>query len=322
MKKVTLTKEIQVGGKTFYPGVAVVDDETADALEEKGATIKGAFDPTTSRILYVDVDNGSDRNKGESEEKPFETITAALQAASPGDEIVVKPGSYDENVDVDVDYVTVRGSRSGYGRPDVTPETGVPLTISGQGVVLRALRGASDVDDVLRIKGNGFDVKDCVMDGGLAADKGGVRFKGHDTDDSYTASEGVLKGNLIRGNETGVIFDTAEAAVGVGSTDNLLAENKFIGNTVDIATKDTGPGTYSVQGAVIKGNVFADKNKATYIDLTTENGGAAGAQTGIIADNFFATDTLDGTAIKAAGTGFAITGNRSTVGVVDGSGLD
>jgi len=73
---------------------------------------------------------------------------------------------------------------------------------------------------------------------------------------------------------------------------------------------------------VIVQNSFEDKNKATYIDLTTTNGGAASDQTGAIEENVFASDTITTTKIKMVGTGFTFSGNFDTVGVVDGSGLD
>jgi hypothetical protein len=275
-----------------------------------------------STFIYVNADSGNDNNNGSAVDRAFATVTKALSVAEPGDTLILGAGSYDEEILIEVDYVDIIGARSGYGRPDITPASGIPITVRAQGVVCRQLRFASDDDDCALIEGNGFDFDDCVFDGDNTASKGGVRLKGNATDDHFTSSEGRIRGSLFRGNALGLIFDTAEAAVGVGSTDNVIRENKFVDNTLDIVTRDTGPGVYSVQRAVIERNVFADKNKATYIDLTTENGGAAGDQSGIIVDNFFAADALDGTRIKMAGTGFVLVGNRTTVGIADGSGLD
>jgi hypothetical protein len=69
-------------------------------------------------------------------------------------------------------------------------------------------------------------------------------------------------------------------------------------------------------------NVFVDKNKTTYIDLTTANGGAASDQKGIIVGNYFNTDAFTTTNVKMVGTGFGFAGNRSNLGVGDGTGLD
>lgn len=275
------------------------------------------------RVQYVDAENGSDDNAGLSQSAALATIGEALDRAQSGDTILVAPGTYAENLIVDTDYVQIVGLRSGYGRPDIVPAAGVALIIRAQGVRLERARFASADDDCVIVEGNGFEHNDCVFDGSLAANKAGIRFKGNATDDAFTASEGVTQESLIRGNAVGVIFDTGNApGNGVGSTHNVIRRCRFIDNTVDIATKDTGGGTYSVQDATIEGCFFLDKNKAVYIDLTTANGGAAGDQTGIIADNFFAADAIAGTQVKMAGTGFAFVGNLGTAGLLDGSGLD
>jgi hypothetical protein len=73
---------------------------------------------------------------------------------------------------------------------------------------------------------------------------------------------------------------------------------------------------------LIQRNNFQDKNKATYLDFTTANGGAASDQTGTVNQNVFASDTMTTTKIKAVGTGFTFSGNEDTVGIFDGSGLD
>lgn len=256
----------------------------------------------------------------------YATIQAAVNAARPGDTIYVQPGTYDENVVVETDYITIVGGQRGrYGWPDLVATTGVALTVDAQGFVARNLRISSGDTDCVRVIGNGYKFEDCVFDGdGQAATEGLVRLKGHDTDDSKTASEGEFKNCLFRGNALGVgiIFDTAEAAVGVGETDVSVVGCHFVGNAQDLTTQDTGPGTYSVQRALIKGCTFEDKNKTNYIDFTTANGGAASDQTGTIMDCYFATDAITTTNIAIVGTGFTVVGCYDTVGVQDGSGLD
>lgn len=243
-----------------------------------------------------------------------------------GDTVVVQAGTYEENIVISKNYVTLIGATvGGYARPDITPATGVPVTVTGQGVVLAHLRMAGTAADACDQRGNGFLIIDCVFDGDGTATKAGLRLLPSDTDDSRTASEGKVLNNLFRGNAIGLCFDTGDApAVGVGSSDNEISGNRFYANTLDIATADTGgAGTvYSVHTTNIAGNFFMDKNKATYIDLTTTNGGAASDQTGAINGNYFASDTITTTKIKMVGTGFTFTGNYYTVGVADGSGLD
>lgn len=253
----------------------------------------------------------------------YGTIQEAVNAAQEGDTIFVQPGTYAENVTVSTNYVTLIGAQvSGYGRPDVRAASGVTLTVSAEGFVCKRMRLVQRAADAVVQKGNGFKYEDVVFDGDATAAKAGLRLVPDDDDDSLTASEGIVEKCLFRGCANGIIFDSAAAPVGVGSTDDVIASNLFYSNTLDIATADTGVGLYSCRLTNIVDNYFADKNKATYIDFTTANGGAASDQSGTLARNGFASDTMTTTVIKAVGTGFTFMGNYDTVGVFDGSGLD
>jgi hypothetical protein len=170
-------------------------------------------------------------------------------------------------------------------------------------------------------RGNGFEYSDCVFDGDLTAAKCGLRLKPSDTDDSLTASEGNVTGNLFRGSAIGIGLDTAAALVGVGSTDNLIASNVFDRNTVDIAALNTGAGVYSCQFTKILSNQFMDANKAVYIDMLTDAAGAPTQQSGIINLNDFATDGITTTNVKIAGTGFMFISNEDANGVYPGAAL-
>lgn len=268
-------------------------------------------------------------NNGSSPQQPFSSVQRAVDAcvSGRGDVVYVMGSSsgYAENIVVTKDFVSIIGIPSGgYARPDIVPAAGIALSSTAQGLVVQHMRFASLLVDCVLHEGNGYIYNDCVFDGDGTAAKAGVRLKGNATDDSYTASEGIIQNSLFRGCAFGLLFDTAEPAVGVGETDVTVTGNKFITNTIDIATADTGPGTYSIQhGQIGPGNIFADKNKTCYIDLTTSNGGAASDQTGVINGNFFAADAITaGNEVRMVGTGFTFPGNFNTVGVKDGSGLD
>lgn len=282
------------------------------------------------QILFVDQINGSDGGDG-SIGQPFASITRATAFLTGlGDTIFLFPGSYEENVVINFPYVSLIGCTfAGYGKPDIGAATGAALIVNEQG--FRALHCRffnENNSDTVRQRGNGFLYNDCVFDGnGAQTTNGLVRLIPSDTDDSFTASEGVISGCYFRGcggSVGALIFDTGAApAVGVGSTDNQILNNVFTQNTgLDIGTRDTGGGVYSVHFAVIDGNIFEDKNKATYIDFTTTNGGAAGDQSGTVSRNGFASDTITTTKIKAVGTAFTFMGNYDTVGIFDGSALD
>jgi len=277
--------------------------------------------------------NTNDSNEGLDPTTPLTTLQRAIDNASAGDSVFVFAGTYEENVVVDKDYISIIGAQiSGYAKPDITPATGLALyNEASQGLVLRHLRFAAPaVDtDLLLIEGNGFIIEDCVLDGDATQGnaKALIRLKGNADDDSYTASEGIISGCLFRGSGgDGVIYDTGDApGNGVGCTDVLIQLCTFVGiDQIAIATADTGGGVYSIQRGKIRWCAFEDKNKATYLDFTTSNGGAAGDQSGQCYGNWFGTDTnpINTTIIKAVGTAWTFPGNYNNVGINDGSGLD
>jgi len=269
---------------------------------------------------------GVDSGDGQTVDDAFLTIQHAIDASAENDVIVVYPGEYDENLVVDVDFLTIVGAQSGYGRPDIAPAAGVALTVSAQGFRCARMRFASqDGSDAVIQEGNGFEYVDCVFDDASDANEAGLRLKGSAASDDLTASEGAVKGCLFRGNAFGILFDTGDAPVnGVGCTHDVIDSCRFIDNTsADVATADTGTGTYSVQDTqIVRCSFMEPKNKATWIDFTTSNGGTAADQTGVIEDCFFNDDTVDTTAVAIVGTGWGVVGCHSMDGEFDGSGLD
>ena len=278
----------------------------------------GAFPISESvRILVVDP-------AGTTGLSNYTTIQSAVDAAQQGDTIIVQPGTYAENIVVATDYITlVAGQLGGYGRPDVVPAAGVALTvIAAQGFVCKGFRFVATTTNAVRQGGNGFRYIDCVFDGNGAGTTG-LLFKGNADDDSYTSSEGEVVSCLFRGAAVALKFDTGDAPTnGVGSTHDVIAGCRFIDNTQDIVTADTGTGTYSVQDTLIDSCYFLDKGKTNYIDFTTSNGGAASDQTGMITNCYFATDDLTTTNVAYVGTGFAVIGCYDAVGLEDTTGLD
>jgi hypothetical protein len=259
----------------------------------------------------------------------FGTIQAAINAAQQGDTIFVQPGSYAENLTVTTDYVTLIGAQvSGFGRPDVEPASGIALQVRAQGFKCARMRFATlSAADAVEQDGNGFEYRDCVFDGDTNSGSSALlRLVGHPTKHSQSASEGLIIDCLFRNSAAkGLVMDSAAiAGAGVGSTDNRVIGCKFTQNTnADVETAKTGAGgDYSVKFLLMKDCVFADKNKATYIDITTNADGAAGNQNGTIDGCYFASDTMTTTKVKMVGTAFTMIGCYDTVGIFDASGLD
>jgi hypothetical protein len=86
--------------------------------------------------LYVDGVNGSDSNSGNSTSAPFKTIQKAVTMVSPGTTILVRGGTYNENI-----VVTISGSD---GAPiTLKPFSGEAVTINGNSNI--ALRNSGAV---------------------------------------------------------------------------------------------------------------------------------------------------------------------------------
>lgn len=68
----------------------------------------------------------------------YQTIQSAVQAASPGDILVIEPGRYEENVAVDKAGLTLEGRRAGSDTAEQVLLKG-SLTIAADGVVVRGL---------------------------------------------------------------------------------------------------------------------------------------------------------------------------------------
>lgn len=297
----------------------------------EGAVSRGQAALRPGVSFYVDPDNGSATANGQLG-SPVLTITQALAlcVSGRGDTVYVMPGTYAETVTVTKDYVAIIGLLPGYGRPDVVPATGLALNITiGQGFYCKGVRFASDGQDsdVARIQGNGFHVEDCVFDGetGMGAAKALLRLWCHASDDSYTASEGIILDCLFRGSPGyGLVFDVQNAAVGVLPTDDVIDRCRFQDNTAeDIYLAATAVSAADMhrcrfhQCAIGSGT---GKNKATHVDLKTHKIGTA--NTSIFTECFINDDTIDTTALKVDATGVSFIGCYNLDGVINGDALD
>lgn len=302
-----------------------------------------SFGDSRGKVFFVNADRGSDGASGLDVEHPLATITAALAkcTSGAGDTVYVYPGTYDEAVTIDKDYVRLVGVRSGYGRPDVAPSTGSsrPLFIdNAQGVVVEYMRFVPDglAVDTARVEGNGFLIQDCVFDADAAqgATNALLVLQGDAADDSYTASEGRIYRNYFRGSGD---VDTAGAAIGidvrhaaapsgVGCSDVEIVGNRFIGNLVDLkstaAASGGGAGIYN--NFLIHGNWFLSVGAAyVYADLDQADAAAATTDSGLVSGNWFADESLvAGQFDIATRPNVIFTGNYDAAGLVNGAGFN
>lgn len=312
---------IQVGFQT----------KTHGPLGFAGIDQAGQISGVDAKIFYVAAGHASanDDNDGTDPLYPLATIGEAHTKAvnGRGDKIIISPGSYEENLVITKDYLTIAAAMpGGYARPDIAVDTGIALVNRSQGLVLIGLRFYSGDSDVVRVEGNGYKFYDCVFDGdpGQAATEGLMRLWCHVSDDSYTASEGLVQDCLFRqSNGKGLIFDCQHAAVGVYPTDNKFVGCEFydnVGEDIFIAATAVavnGLHRTRFERCLIGGGT--SKNKATHVDLKTNKVGTPDTD---FRQCFVNDDTIDTTALKVDGVGCSFIGCFNLDGVINGDAID
>ncbi len=202
----------------------------------------------------------------DTSDRRCETIQEAVNAASAGDKITVKAGTYNENVDVGK-KLTIVGS----GNPTVDPvdtDAGAPDGATAYGFFLHA-------NDIV-IKG--FNIQDNSANGNGSSDADNT--VGIGTSNQFSGYK--IQGNTIRGNTFGIYLNT--------STSNGAHFTEVTGNSFDSNNSPgaaSGNGIYSDQGARkvrIQNNKFRGHDNC---DVLFTNAGVAGTplQIGITIKN-------------------------------------
>lgn len=280
------------------------------------------------QIIFVDQ-SGQFTSVGES----VPTIQGGLNRVrnAGGSTVFVFPGTYEENLEVsdEMDYVSIIGAQlAGYARPDIVPTSGVALEVLSQGFNCQHVRFAGTDADAVIQRGNGFAYNDCVFDGdaGMAATEAALRLVGSETDDSYSASEGIIANSLFRGTSVGaglIVQHSIAAGGGIGSSDVEVRGNRFYGNGVDIlsAVNVSGGGAGIMLRWLIAQNYFMTVGAAyVYANLAAGAVGDLAANSCLAAGNWFADDAFVAGQWSIAGQpGQMFAGNFDAAGLINGS---
>lgn len=275
------------------------------------------------RVFFVDGTNGNDANSGENMENAYVTIEQAVSNAVSGrsDTIIVSVGSYDENLVINKDDISLIASNPvPWARPDIAPTTGIALLANeAQGFYCSGMTFISADDVAVHQRGNGFAYDWCqflALTDGLLLEPINT-----DPDDTWGASQGWVYNSTFWECANGVRFKNPGPSGGfggIGPTDVALLNNVFkvITNQYIIDEDTGGSNDNCFFDCIVNGNHFLDRNKAVGITLT--NGGN---NRGLITGNYFSDDAgLDNTKIALA-TAIVFAGNYDAVGVVNGSGF-
>jgi parallel beta-helix repeat protein len=190
-------------------------------------------------------------------EREFTTIQAAVDAASAGDKINVKPGTYEENVVVNK-QLKIKGADASLDEYRDSTEASIvdPLnntTTGGVGI------GFDLQADGIEIKGftiGEFD-SNTDPDGTI-----GIR-----TSDSFSGYK--IKDNVIEENTIGIYLNTATTASEETSPDLTKVEDNVVRNN-DRNGSNSGNGIYSdlgLQNVKIKDNLFTGTNDEASIKI-------------------------------------------------------
>lgn len=267
--------------------------------------------PSFGGMLWFVSKTGHDSNPGQTPTQPFLTIGAAITAASAGDAITIKAGTYAENVVMSLDSLELWCEIGTV----IAPNAGVALTVSGDNCRVRgelwitAFAGSDGVDatgnyvnlfEVIVIGGaNGFDVSGAgsTLRNCRAGQQTVAGFAITGSQGMYygcnTVGVGATYGFRISGNaSTGVVVDctstghtTAGFSIASGSEDWTIKDGSSgagDGDRVDSGTHNLWPGFFGRSRRQLHEHICpvsagegAAGDPVTVSNSTTDGGGGA-----------------------------------------------
>lgn len=298
----------------------------------EGAVQRGAgveLGPGADFYVNKDAGNASDGNGGGAWEDPLATIQEGVDRCTSGAgdrvNINVASSAYAEAVTVtSKDYVSLIGhlNESAWGRPDIWPASGSGLVVSlSQGFSAKRIYFGSDDNDAAKIDSEGWGLQDCKFQGS----SDGLLLKGHATNDSYGAGQGLADRCTFEANgASGIRFEHANLTSGIGSWGNQIRRSTFrdnVGADLLSAVGASGGGAGIFLALQVHGNWFQDSGAAhVYMDMDQGVAGDLAANSGIISGNWFADDALIAAQCDISGQPKVyFIGNYDALGLVDGS---
>jgi len=198
--------------------------------------------------------------------QPYLTIQAAINAANPGDTVIVHAGTYVENIVINKASLFLESVER---RNAVIKGS---IDIEANGVTLDGFEVDCDETQiaVIALKQNGITVRNILVDGG----RQGILVQGESVTNQATGI--TIQDNRLRNTkDSGLHVNFAQAAIvsgneiestglpwympgilAIGDKDTTIENNILNGNYHGIAVH--GSGTYVAQGAIVRGNIVTN----------------------------------------------------------------
>ncbi|MFF2729518.1 nitrous oxide reductase family maturation protein NosD [Streptomyces sp. NPDC058008] len=247
--------------------------------------------------------------------RPGDSIQSAVDAAQPGDTIVVLPGTYRESVLITKPGLTLLGTR---GRTVIAPaaaggaKAANACATGGNGICVIGTKGRT-VDDVSirSLTVSGFEESGiwASWTDGLSVRKVTTRNNGTWGIAQERSTRGDFRRNTATGNGDAGIFVANSVSEEGGATDTggtAVLENSVSGNRIGVTVR-------RVRNLVVDGNTLTGNCSGIFV-VGDESKPAAGAMTisgnRILENNKFCPATPRLSAIQ--GSGIVLTGSEAT----------
>ena len=276
--------------------------------------------PSNAHLIYVGQ-AGSSTGTGTlgTRENPFPTIAAGLAAAQLGDDVLVLPGVYEENVTMKAGVRLISATLAStdtayfsgspyhtliYGVATATGATGIttffsagsfpgfPTEVSGFSIVSPLIGDSnlgtiSSTDVAIRTANSNITIDhDVIVNAGT-----GIYL----TTTGSNAPTSMVYDNLIVGNLTGVLVSDLGATTSIASP-HLILNNTIADNTVGLQNIST---RFNYTQAYVINNIFYSNH-----DLTTQRNGTGiaegAADTLAVGNNLFYQNGKNGTGVAQA----------------------
>jgi len=221
--------------------------------------------------MTITVNNGTDPVAD------FESIQDAVNAAHDGDTVLVYPGTYTENVDVDKNNITIRS------------ESGNPLDT--------IVQAASSSEDVFHVTADGVKISGFNITGASGTERAGIYLEGVE----YC----LIENNKASNNEYGInLWD---------SNENTLENNTASNNNVGIYLISSSGNTVSNNTALYNsGGIGLYGSQYGSYENTLENNTASNNSVGIFLWDFCKNNILSNNTASDNGEGIRMWDSRDT----------